>query len=266
MNYKLLLPTYRNRYCFVQEQLEEFGQGRHFAKALSLGTGEGDYDQMIAPHCGQLIGCDINAQDIAFAEKLNAEVPNLEYRVENALELSFEDESFDLVISVEVIEHVGQPAKMMAEISRVLKPNGLAIITFPSIEFPFTYDPVNRILASVKGKKISQGAYAFGHDYLIDQQQFKDWADQERLSVLIDQNLSGYLVGLLEVYWTGWIQSLLKANAKNLPDAQEKKITLRPTTKAPAFVKLTDGILWVDQQLFGGLKHSVGKGFVLRKK
>ncbi|MCB9298188.1 MAG: class I SAM-dependent methyltransferase [Lewinellaceae bacterium] len=53
-----------------------------------------------------MVSCDINEQDVDYARALNAKVPNLEYRVEDALNLSFEDNTFDLVISVEVIERV----------------------------------------------------------------------------------------------------------------------------------------------------------------
>ena len=89
MNYKLLFPTYRNRYRFVRDQLKKRNSGATSEKVLNLGTGEGDYDPMIAPYCGKLIACDINEQDVAFAQELNEAVPNLSYKVENALALSF---------------------------------------------------------------------------------------------------------------------------------------------------------------------------------
>ncbi len=260
MNYKLLFPTYRNRYRFIQQALQQYAP---FQKGLSLGSGEGDYDAMIAKHCTQLVSCDINEQDVAFAKALNAEVANLEYRVENALELSFADNSFDLLVSVEVIEHVGQPARMVQEVARVLKPGGIAFITFPSQDFPFTYDPINRLN---KGqRRVAQGAYAFGHEYLIPPTDFRHWLQQNGLTILQEQNLSGYLVGLLEMYWTGWIQRLFKANSKNLSTEAEKKVTLRPTNKAPLLTFVTDGVLSIDTALFKNAHHSVGKGFVIQK-
>lgn len=260
MNYKLLFPTYRNRYRFIQSALAQYGS---FDKGLSLGTGEGDYDAMIAKHCKELVACDINEADVAFAKILNAEVPNLSYQVENALDLTFADNSFDLLVSAEVIEHVGQPARMVQEIARVLKPGGIAFITFPSQDFPFTYDLINRLN---KGqRKIAQGAYAFGHEYLIPPTDFRQWLQQNGLSILREQNLSGYLVGFLEMYWTGWIQSILKANAKNLSGEAESKLKLRPTNKAPMLTFVTDGILNIDNALFKNTRHSVGKGFVIQK-
>ena len=266
MNYKLLFPTYRNRYLFIKKNLERLSKEHQFDYALNLGAGEGDYDAMIARYCKQLVSCDINEQDVEYAKALNAGVPNLEYRVENALDLSFESNTFDLIISVEVIEHVGNPERMIEEVQRVLKPNGLALVTFPSLDFPFTYDPINRLLSYFSNKKISQGAYAFGHEYLVSKTDFRSWSKKNHLSVVKERNLSGYLVGLLEMYWTGLIQQIFKANATNLSTKKEKKIALRPSIKEPFLAKLTDLIIRIDHLLFHNAKNAVGKGFIIQKK
>ena len=54
--------------------------------------------------------------------------------------LPFLDNSFDRVISREVIEHVMVPQKMISEISRVLKPKGIAVITTENGE---SFSPIN---------------------------------------------------------------------------------------------------------------------------
>lgn len=265
MNYKHLFPTFRNRYLFIRRNLEKLAGEGLFDRALNLGAGEGDYDQMIAAYCRSLTAVDINETDVEYARTLNAGTPNLNYQVDNALDLSFPDNTFDLIISVEVIEHVGDPERMIGEIQRVLKPRGFLLITFPYLDFPFTYDPINRVLSWFSDKHISQGAYAFGHDYLIGRQDFLHWASASGLSVVSEHNLSGYLVGLLEMYWTGVVQSIFKANASNQPNAKERKLTLRPSQKEPALARMTDGILAFDHALFGRMKHSVGRGFILQK-
>lgn len=263
MNYKLLFPTYRNRYLFIKENLEKFGGKRKFDHALNLGTGEGDYDPMIANYCNRLTGCDINENDIAFASAMNQTVPNLSYQIEDALNLSFANDTFQLITSVDVMEHVGKPARMTQEIARVLAPGGLAFITFPQLHFPWTYDPINRIMGK---RAIAQGAYAFGHEYLVDPDAFTKWAENSGLEVLEEKNLSGYLIALLEMYWTGLIQQVFKENAGNVSGREEKKLKLRPSTKEPFLSFLTDALIKIDFALFKRTKHSVGKGFVVRKK
>ncbi len=271
MNFKFLFPTFRNRYRFVRSQLKGLSAENEFSDALNLGTGEGDYDKMVASFSKNLVGVDVNVDDLEHARSLNRGVMNLIYQVDDALNLSFPENSFNLVISSEVIEHVGQPEKMVQEIYRVLRPGGFAVLTFPSREFPLTYDPVNRIYQAVRGTKppenlISQGAYAFGHDYLIGSDDFKKWAKTAGFEIVLFKNLSGYLVGLLEIYWTGVAQSIFKKNSRNVDSDKKGSLKIRPdSTKEPALVFLTDFVLNLDEMLFKNSKHSVGKGVILKK-
>lgn len=282
MNFKFLFPTFRNRYLFVKKRLETYASNpssgsnapanKAIKDALNLGTGEGDYDRMIASYCEQMVGCDVNEEDLAHARQLNADVQNLRYEPNNALALSYPTASFDLLVSCEVLEHVGQPEKMIQEMARVLRPGGIAIMTFPSREFPITYDPVNRFwqwLGNVEKKEylISQGAYAFGHDYLIGSADFKKWANNAGFEIVEFQGLSRHLVGLLEVYWTGIAQSIFKKNSRNVTADTEGGLKIRPaSTSEPLLVFITDFLIWLDRALFGWTSRSVGKGVVLRKK
>ncbi|MEZ4886831.1 MAG: class I SAM-dependent methyltransferase [Chitinophagales bacterium] len=268
MNYKLLFPTYRTRYLFLKNTLDALtanGQNR-FQHILHLGTGEGDYDQMIAEYGEKVTACDINEADIVYAQQLNANVDNLTYRIEDAQNLSFEDVAFDLVISIDVIEHVPDSAKMMQEIGRVLQPNAKAVVSFPSIDFPFTYDPVNRLLNLFR-QKIPIGAYAYGHFKLIDSKKFKQWSAENQLNIEAERYLTQYFAALPELYWPGFLQKLLKANTQNASVKEaDKSLKLRPSTKNPPLLFLTDALIAVDKLLFGWSKASVGKGFVLQKK
>lgn len=51
------------------------------------------------------------------------------------------DDSFDLVVSVEVLEHVEEDAKFLGEVSRVLKPNGRFLMTTPNGDFVENRNP-----------------------------------------------------------------------------------------------------------------------------
>jgi SAM-dependent methyltransferase len=54
-------------------------------------------------------------------------------RCENLEELSFPDESFDLHITQDVLEHVFHPSRVFREIARTLKPGGMHIFTVPLV-------------------------------------------------------------------------------------------------------------------------------------
>jgi ubiquinone/menaquinone biosynthesis C-methylase UbiE len=55
----------------------------------------------------------------------------------SAEHLAFKDDLFDIVLLIEVLEHVKDDRKALEEIHRVLKPGGLAILTAPNKLFPF---------------------------------------------------------------------------------------------------------------------------------
>jgi len=55
------------------------------------------------------------------------------FRCENLEELTFPNESFDLFVSQDVMEHIFNPEKAFKEIARVLKPGGAHIFTVPLV-------------------------------------------------------------------------------------------------------------------------------------
>lgn len=59
--------------------------------------------------------------------------PSTHYRCEDLGNLTFSDESFDIFITQDVLEHLLEPDKAFQEIARVLKPGGAHIFTVPLI-------------------------------------------------------------------------------------------------------------------------------------
>ena len=54
---------------------------------------------------------------------------------------NLKDDSFDTVVSFQVIEHIQNDKKYLEEIYRVLKPGGMALISTPNIRFSLTRNP-----------------------------------------------------------------------------------------------------------------------------
>ena len=77
---------------------------------------------------GKVIKTDINPEEGEFIR----EGENLSFRLEDATHLSFEDDSFDLVCSISVIEHIhGNYLTAVREMARVTRPGGYLYLTFP---------------------------------------------------------------------------------------------------------------------------------------
>jgi ubiquinone/menaquinone biosynthesis C-methylase UbiE len=259
-NAKLLLPTYRTRHRFVADALAALSRTAPVDVALHLGTGEGDYDPLIAAHVGRLMACDISLGDIRYARELAGQ--RAAYTVADAQRLAFGDETFSLVVTVDVIEHVPDSRAMVREIARVVRRGGRVLLTCPSRSFPLSYDPVNAALQRI-GTHVPVGAYAYGHFKLMDEDTLEGWFAEEGLAIEQKTRLSGPLTGLVEAYWPGLVQRLVKANAGNQQGEGEGRFTVRPTWDEPRLLPVVDRFIDMDAALARRTQRSIGLGYLL---
>ena len=99
-------------------------------RALDLGCGAGDFTAALARAGAEAVGVDVAE---AALERARSRHPEVEFRlVPFDGPLPFEDGSFDLVWSSEVIEHVADTARWLSEVRRVLVPGGRLLLTTPS--------------------------------------------------------------------------------------------------------------------------------------
>lgn len=133
--------TYQLNYSLThQEQFDSVGRSQkakktlavlsHFLPhlkqldALEMGCSAGQLAYLYVNEFRTLTGIDIDENAIDYAKK-HFESPLLQFRVEDALNTTFSDASFDVVICSHVYEHVPSAEKLMAEIYRVLRPGGV---------------------------------------------------------------------------------------------------------------------------------------------
>lgn len=98
-------------------------------------------------------GVDIHDKAIKYAKK---KYPRIEFKIASADKLPFKDNTFELILFYETIEHVENPNKCLKEIKRVIKKNGTLILTMDSGSLLFRM--VWFIWEKTKGK-IWQGAH-----------------------------------------------------------------------------------------------------------
>ena len=99
-------------------------------RALDLGCGDGRFTAELAR-----IGAAPTGVDIAQAaiDRARAAHPDLEFRLAPIDgPLPFDDGSFDVVWTTEVIEHVADTARWLSEVRRMLVPRGRLLLTTPS--------------------------------------------------------------------------------------------------------------------------------------
>lgn len=108
-------------------------------KLLEVGCGEGRGVETLLPLADSYLGLDKIQEVIA---DLKTRFPKVEFR--QAVIPPFagiEDNSFDTVVSFQVIEHIPNDRLFLEEIYRVLKPGGKAVISTPNINHTLSRNP-----------------------------------------------------------------------------------------------------------------------------
>jgi 2-polyprenyl-3-methyl-5-hydroxy-6-metoxy-1,4-benzoquinol methylase len=107
-------------------------------KVLDAGCGVGWGTELLwAAGAESASGVDLSPDAI---ENARARVPAADFREGNLAALPFGDETFDLVVCFEAIEHVEQQEKVFDELVRVLAPGGILMVSSPN---PRVYPPGN---------------------------------------------------------------------------------------------------------------------------
>lgn len=97
---------------------------------LDCACGEGYGSRILSDSAGSVTGVDIDAPSIEHARRRYGR-DGLEFIRASALELPFDDDRFDAVVSFETLEHLAEHDELMTEFRRVLKPGGFLLMSSP---------------------------------------------------------------------------------------------------------------------------------------
>jgi ubiquinone/menaquinone biosynthesis C-methylase UbiE len=111
----------------------------HFASGFAAGKavvdvacGEGYGSALLARTAARVTGIDASAETIALARRRYGGRPNLDYVDGRCESMPVDDASADLVVSFETLEHLENPRALIAEAARVLRPEGLLMVSTPN--------------------------------------------------------------------------------------------------------------------------------------
>lgn len=127
-----------NRYNFALEYVND-------KVVLDIACGSGYGSKILSEKAKKVIGVDISEESINFA-KQNFDSKKIKFFVGDVTNLNFiKNNSIDIVISFETIEHLEDYRRFLEEIKRILKKGGTAIISTPNKKFssPGREKPIN---------------------------------------------------------------------------------------------------------------------------
>ena len=97
---------------------------------IDVGCGEG-YILSLLPKAKKSIGLDISKVALNRAKKFLQNRKDIELLLGDGQNIRFEDDSFDVVICSEMLEHIPNPHAVIKELHRILKPNGNLVVSIP---------------------------------------------------------------------------------------------------------------------------------------
>lgn len=122
-----LWNEHRSRYLFASR----LSRGK---RVLDIGCGTGYGTSELAKTATSVVGVDFAADAVEFAS-IHYTTPNLSWVRASAADVPLRDGSFDLVVAFEIIEHLPNPDRLVAEAARLLAKGGQFIVSTPNRSF-----------------------------------------------------------------------------------------------------------------------------------
>lgn len=103
---------------------------------VEIGCGLGMFTRVMATHSNapKILACDLSNYAITEAQQHLADLPNVTFHQIDALLLPCPPSSIDVVVGLDVLEHLHDPGLMLAKAHEILRPGGLLFLSLPNPE------------------------------------------------------------------------------------------------------------------------------------
>ena len=108
---------------FVEQR---FGDRRNLC-ILDVGCGTGAMSRKLAPY-GDVVSADFSPLALSYSQRRGV----TRLCASDAMRLPYRDGAYDLVVALDILEHVSDDQAALNEFQRVLKPGGVLIVTVPA--------------------------------------------------------------------------------------------------------------------------------------
>lgn len=133
-----MIPEHHKNNLVYGEHIIRYEAARDLVKdqvVLDIACGSGYGTAVLSENATKVYGVDIDEETISYARE-NYGRKNIEYIVGSATKIPLPDDCVDVVVTYETIEHIKDYKKFLVETKRVLKKDGLILVSTPNdIEF-----------------------------------------------------------------------------------------------------------------------------------
>ncbi len=130
---------FQSRREIILRLINKYYSKKADCKVLDIGCGTGSMLNYLFSY-GEVQGIDCSKKAIDYSKKKS---PNAKVSI-GSLPYDLPREKFDLILSLEVLEHVDKDDEALKSINNILKPEGTFILTVPANQFLFSaHDRIN---------------------------------------------------------------------------------------------------------------------------
>jgi ubiquinone/menaquinone biosynthesis C-methylase UbiE len=104
-----------------------FKDGLKNLKLIDIGSSTGIITNHLSKHFYETVGIDIDENAVKYSKKI-FENSQLHFYLQDSMNIDFPDNSFDVVNCTHIYEHVPDSKRLMSEIYRILKPEGVCFL------------------------------------------------------------------------------------------------------------------------------------------
>ncbi len=199
-------PTRRwlhnNRLQWLTTSIRRYFPTTSTGPAIDLGTGCGILLPALSRQFHAVISLDIEPESLRQVRKQETASGNIQYLAGDARALPVRDNIAELVVCAEVLEHIGNHMACLREIYRVLKPEGILMLSTPQ---PFSLLELTagivlrRPITGLVKKIYREPVLPTGHINLMSGRRLREKLSQTGFSVIATHKSGLYLPGLAEI-------------------------------------------------------------------
>ncbi|HEY2810278.1 MAG TPA: bifunctional 2-polyprenyl-6-hydroxyphenol methylase/3-demethylubiquinol 3-O-methyltransferase UbiG [Rhabdochlamydiaceae bacterium] len=172
------------------------GPGKHI---LDIGCGGGFLTNALSLAGHSATGIDLSPNSLKIASMQDT-TGKVRFLQANALDLPFDRDSFDVVCAMDLLEHVEEPARVIAEASRVLKVGGLFFFHTFNRNFLSWLIVIKGVEWSVPNTPPRLHVYPL----FIKPKELSHWCSQNQIAI---QELKGLMPKIASLaFWKGFLQ------------------------------------------------------------
>lgn len=144
LDYKIRIKKAKKTLVVIKDYFDRQGRKLNNTVCLDIGGSAGYIAKCLSTYVGKVYVIDIDNHALEYGKKNNT-ASNIFYKVDDAMNLNFKDKSIDIIICNQVYEHITNHQRLINEIDRVLKDDGICyfgannrfVLIEPHYKLPF---------------------------------------------------------------------------------------------------------------------------------